>query len=183
MKRLSLAILFLFIAFSSNAQSKIGTIDAEYILSQMPENAQVTQGMETYNEKLQADLETSIKEYETLVKDYQANNESYADTVKKQKEDKIIELENGIKGFRQKANLLMQMKRNELTGPLYKKIDSAMKEVIAEEGFTQIFHAGANGLAFSRAEDDITLKVMDKLGIEPKEPKPEAENTVETNNN
>ncbi len=179
MKHISLGILFLFIAFSSNAQSKIGTIDAEYILSQMPENAQVNKGLETYNKELQADLESTIKEYETLVKDYQANNESFADTVKKQKEDKIIELENSIKGFRQKASVMMQMKRNELTGPLYEKIDQAMKEVIAEEGFTQIFHAGASGLAFSRVEDDITLKVMDKLGIEPKEPQPAPENTVE----
>lgn len=179
MKHISLGILFLFIAFSSNAQSKIGTIDAEYILSQMPENAQVNKGLETYNKELQADLESTIKEYETLVKDYQANNESFTDTVKKQKEDKIIELENSIKGFRQKASVMMQMKRNELTGPLYEKIDQAMKEVIAEEGFTQIFHAGASGLAFSRVEDDITLKVMDKLGIEPKEPQPAPENTVE----
>ena len=145
----------------------------------MPENTEVNKGLETYNKELQGDLETTIKEYETLVKDYQANNESFTDTVKKQKEDKIIELENSIKGFRQKASVMMQMKRNELTGPLYQKIDEAMKEVIAEEGFTQIFHAGASGLAFSRVEDDITLKVMDKLGIEPKEPQPAPENTVE----
>ena len=73
----------------------------------------------------------------------------------------------------------MQMKRNDLTGPLYDKIDKAMKEVITEDGYTQIFHAGASGLAFSRAEDDITLRVMDKMGIEPKEPQPQTENTVE----
>lgn len=179
MKRLSVAILLLFIAFSSNAQSKIGTIDAEYILSQMPENAEVTKGLEAYNKELQSNLEATIQEYETLVKDYQANNESYGDTLKKQKEDNIIELENSIKGFRQKANVMMQMKRNELTGPLYDKIDKAMKEVITEEGYTQIFHTTASGLAYSRAEDDITLKVMNKLGIEAKEPQPAVENTVE----
>ena len=60
---------------------------------------------------------------------------------------------------------MMQMKRNELTGPLYDKIDKAMKEEIEEEGFTQIFHAGASGLAYSTTEDDITLKVMSKLGV------------------
>ncbi|GAA4318781.1 hypothetical protein GCM10023115_44800 [Pontixanthobacter gangjinensis] len=169
----------MFFAFSSNAQSKIGTIDAEYILSQMPENTDVSQGLESYNKELQSDLESSIKEYETMVKDYQANSETYSDTLKKQKEDKIIELENNIKGFRQKAGVMMQMKRNELTGPLYEKIDKAMQEVIAEEGYTQIFHAGSNALAFSRVEDDITLKVLKKLGIEPKDPKPAAENTVE----
>ncbi|MCG9971051.1 OmpH family outer membrane protein [Christiangramia crocea] len=179
MKHISLGILLLFITFSANAQSKIGTIDAEYILSQMPENVAVNKGLETYNKELQTELEKSIKEYETLVKDYQDTNADLTEEIKKEKESKIIELENEIKGFRQKASVMMQMKKNELTGPLYEKIDKAMQQVIAEEGFTQIFHAGASGLAFSRVEDDITLKVMDILGIEAQDPQPAPENTVE----
>lgn len=158
----------MFIAFSSNAQSKFGTIDVEYILSQMPETVEVNKGLETYNQELQSELKTNIQEYETMVQEYQETVASLTDTVKKAKEDKIIQLENDIKGFRQKASVMMQMKRNELNGPLYDRIDVAMKKVIKEEGYTQIFHAGANGLAFSRSEDDITEKVMKELGVEPK---------------
>ncbi len=172
----------MFIAFSSNAQSKIGTIDAEYILSQLPETVEVNKNLENYNEELQAELKATIQEYEGLVKDYQETVEGLEEEARKEKEDKIIELENSIKGFRQKAQVMMQMRRNELNGPLYDKIDKAMQEVISEGGFTQIFHSGASGLAFSKAEDDITLKVMDKLGIEAKEPQPATENTVETEN-
>ncbi|MCB7480974.1 OmpH family outer membrane protein [Christiangramia sediminis] len=179
MRQVILGILLMFIAFSGNAQSKIGTIDADYILSQMPENTEVNKSLETYNTELQGDLKANIQEYETLVKDYQDTNEDLDEEARKEKETKIIELENDIKSFRQKASVMMQVKRNELTGPLYQKIDKAMQEVIAAEGFTQIFLSGATGLAFSRAEDDITLKVMDKLGIQPKEPQPAAENTVE----
>ncbi|MCP9201210.1 OmpH family outer membrane protein [Gramella sp. GC03-9] len=182
MKRLSLGILFFIIAISANAQSRIGTIDAEYILSQMPENTEVNAGMEQYNKELQADLQATIKDYEGRVKDYQDTSEGLSEDVKKAKEDTIIQLENQIKGFRQKASVMMQMKRNELTGPLYEKIDAAMKQVIAEGGFTQIFHASSSGLAFSRVEDDITLAVMEKMGIEPKDPKPATENTVENQN-
>lgn len=179
MKRISLGILLLFIAFSTNAQSRIGTIDAEYILAQMPENIEVNKALEEYNKQLQGDLETSIKEYETLVKDYQTTNEDLEEEARKEKETKIIELENEIKGFRQKAGVMMQVKRNELTGPLYEKIDAAMKQVIAEGRYTQIFHAGASGLAFSRVEDDITQQVMEKMGVEPKQPQPAAENTAQ----
>ncbi|MGA8855023.1 MAG: OmpH family outer membrane protein [Christiangramia sp.] len=174
MKRISLGILLLFIAFSANAQSKIGTIDAEYILAQMPENTQVNTSLETYNEKLQADLKTNIQEYESLVKDYQETGKDLEEEARRKKEDTIIGLENDIKGFRQKATVMMQMKRSELTGPLYEKIDAAMKKVIAKEGYTQIFHAGASGLAFSSEENDITDKVMKELGLEPK-PQTEAQ--------
>ena len=168
MKRLSLAILMMLVAFSSNAQSKIGTIDAEYILSQLPETTEVNKSLETYNEELQADLKATIKEYEDLVNEYQDSVASLEEETKKEKENKIIELENSIKGFRQKASVMMQMKRNELNGPLYDKIDAAMQKVITAGGFTQIFHTGAGGLAYSRNQDDITEKVMKQLGIEPK---------------
>ncbi len=168
MKQLSLGILLMFIAFSSNAQSKIGTIDVEYILAQMPETAEVNKGLETYNQELQAELKTNIGEYESMVQEYQNTVADLNDSVKKQKEDRIIELENDIKGFRQKASVMLQMKRNELNNPLYERIDVAMKKVIDEGGYTQIFHSGANGLAFSKSEDDITEKVMKELGIEAK---------------
>lgn len=157
------------VSFSAMAQSKIGTIDAEYILNQMPEMTGVNEGIQTYNQELQKELETNVAKYETLVKDYQANNATFSEEDKKAKESEIIGLENDIKGFRQKAGVMMQMKRNELTQPLYEKINAAMLEVVNEENFTQIFHAGGTSLAFSAEEFDITMKVLKKLGIEVKE--------------
>ncbi len=174
MKRISLGILLLFVAITANAQSKIGTIDAEYILSQMPENTEINKGLETYNNELKQDLQNSINEYEALVKDYQAAGEGLTDEAKKEKENKIIQLENEIKGFRQKASVMIQMKRNELTGPLYDKINAAMQKVIKEKGYTQIFHAGGTALAYSKPEDDITEAVMAIMGIDPKPAQPAA---------
>ncbi len=81
------------------------------------------------------------------------------------KENEIISLENDIKNFRQKASVLLQMRRNELTQPLYDKIDAAMKEVVTEQKYTQIINASANALAFSDPAYDITDAVLAKLGI------------------
>lgn len=169
MKKYIVAFSFAFLSLSAVAQSKIGTIDAEYIISQMPEMTAVNEGMQAYNQELQKDLESDVSNYETMVKDYQENNTTFTEEDRKTKESEIISLENNIKGFRQKAGVMMQMKRNELTQPLYEKINAAMMEVVNEENFTQIFHAGGTSLAFSAEEYDITLKVMQKLGIEVKE--------------
>ncbi|MGB8705940.1 MAG: OmpH family outer membrane protein, partial [Gillisia sp.] len=100
-----------------------------------------------------------------LVSDYQANNATYTDSIKKGKEGQIVGLENEIKNFRQKASVLLQMKRTELTNPLYKKIDDAMKQIVEKEGYTQILNASANGLAFADPKFDITDEVMKKLGL------------------
>jgi len=166
MIRSSLLIAFLTFSIFASAQTKVGTIDTDYILSQMPEMEAVNKGLETYDKELQQDFQANVKQYDTLVKTYQANAESLAADARQESESKIIELENQIKQFRQRAQLMMQMRRNELTNPLYKKIDAAMRAVIDEEGFTQILHAGGNSLAFSAEKYDITEKVMTKMGIE-----------------
>lgn len=169
MKNLILLCSLVLFTFSGIAQSKTGTIDADYILAQMPEMTTVQEGMKAYDVELQDNLRSSISSYETKVQEYQTNQESFTEEEKQTIENEIIGLENEIKGFRQKAQVMMQMKRNELTTPLYEKINEAMLEVINEEGFTQIFHAGASALAFSAEGYDITVKVMDKLGLEAKE--------------
>lgn len=161
-------ILVLAVVLSANflqAQTKVGTIDAEYILGQMPEISQVEDGLKAYNTELQAELQTTIKKYEELVAAYQANNSTFKEEEKTAKESEIMEVENEIKNFRQKASVLVQMKRNELTQPFYVKIDEAMKAVITAQGYTQIFNTGANGLAFADPKFDITDAVLEKLGI------------------
>jgi outer membrane protein len=170
MTRSSLLIAFLCFSIFASAQTKVGTIDTDYILSQMPEMEGVNAGMQAYDQELQQDFQANIQQYDTLVKTYQVNAESLSDEARQQSESEIIELENQIKQYRQKAQVMMQMRRNELTNPLYEKIDTAMRAVIEEEGFTQILHAGGNSLAFAAEDYDITEKVMNKMGIEASAP-------------
>ena len=166
MKKLFLITVLSLLGLNSFAQTKVGTIDADFILTQLPEMTEVNEGLKEYNEQLQKELETSARKYETLVKDYQANNATFTEDQKKEKEAEIIELENDLKSFRQKATVMMQMKRNELTQPLYEKINTAMMQVIEEEKLTHVLHAGGNNIAFAAEEFDITNKVMDKMGIQ-----------------
>lgn len=165
MKNSIFILLAVLSATVSQAQSKVGTIDADYILGQLPEISTVEEGLKTYNTELQEDLQNTIKNYETLVADYREKNVDFSEEEKATKEEEIISLENEIKNFRQKASVLIQMRRNELTQPLYEKIDGAMKEVISEQKYTQIINASANALAFSDPEYDITDAVLTKLGI------------------
>ncbi len=167
MKKEILFLVFACLSFIGTAQTKVGTIDADYILNRMPGMEEVNQGLETYNTELQGDLQEAITEYENLIKEYEAERESYNDTIRAEKENNIVGLENDIKNFRQRASVMMQMRQNELSKPLYEEIDKAMKAIIEEEGFTQILHASGNSLAFADAEYDITEKVMEKLGIDP----------------
>ncbi len=165
MKKYILIFLVVLTGMSSKAQTKVGTIDAEFILAQLPEISTVEEGLKTYNTELQGELQKTIKSYEELIADYQATNATLTEEAKATKENEIIGVENEIKNFRQKASVLLQMKRNELTQPLYAKIDTAMKQVIAEQKYTQIINASANALAYADPAYDITDAVLGKLGI------------------
>lgn len=165
MKKLALLFLFAFTFINGHSQTKVGIIDADYILAQMPEIKTVDDGLKTYNTELQGELENTIKKYEDLYKDYQATNTTLTEDERKAKENEIIGLENDIQNYRQKASVLMQLRRNELTKPLYEKIDAAMREVIAEEKYTQIINANANSLAYADPAFDITDAVLVKMGI------------------
>lgn len=171
MKKISLVFGLLLFTLIANAQTKVGTIDVDYIISKMPEISQVNNGMETYNTKLQDQMKADIARHDSLVKNYQDNSANFTADEKKDKENAIIDLEKDLQNFRQKASVMMQMKRNELSKPLYQKIDKAMQEVIKEEGYTQILHTGGNALAYADERYDITEKVMKKLGIKVEEEK------------
>ncbi|WP_372918476.1 OmpH family outer membrane protein [Salegentibacter sp.] len=169
MKKTTLLFAFILLGYISNAQTKTGTIDADYIIGQMPAMEEVNLGLQNYDSEMQQDLQETIKEYEGLIEVYQKDRETLNEEERAEKENEIIGLENDIKGFRQRASVMMQMRRNELTKPLYDEINQAMQQVIQEEGYTQILHANGNSLAFADERYDITEKVLGKLGIDPEE--------------
>lgn len=165
MKKYIFLLLVTISGFNIQAQSKVGTIDVDFILSQLPEISSVEEGLKKYNSELQEELQKTIKNFEDLIADYQATSSTLGEEEKAKKESAIIELENDIKNFRQKASVLLQMRRNELSKPLYEKIDAAMKQVITEQKYTQIINASANSLAYADPAYDITDAVLAELGI------------------
>ncbi|MGB7786540.1 MAG: OmpH family outer membrane protein [Salinimicrobium sp.] len=168
MKKILIVLGLALFSFSMNAQTKVGTIDADYILAQLPEMTQVNEELKAYGQEMRKDFDSTVTKYQNLVKDYQEKQSEYSETEKKQKEEEIITLESGLKGFNQKLPLMIQMRRNELTKPLFEKINAAMLKVIERDGYTHVLHAGGNSLAFAEEKYDITEKVLTELGITPK---------------
>lgn len=165
MKKFLIILCLAFFSFSSNAQTKVGTIDADYILSRLPEMTQVNEELQAYGQEMRTGFDSTATRYQNLVKEYQEKQKEYSDTEKRQKEEEIVTLENNLKGFNQKLPLMIQLKRNELTKPLFEKINQAMLQVIEKEGYTHIMHAGGNNLAFAAEQYDITNEVMAVLGV------------------
>lgn len=166
-------ITVLFIAFISTlsiAQTKVGTINSDYIISIMPEGKIVVEKTQEYGAKLDSSFAIKAKEYQDKVDDFRKNEAEYGELMKKTLVKEITLMEKDLKKYQDNGNKLMQLKQNELMRPLYKKLNDAISFIAKENNYTQILTTTGNQFAFIDDKFDITQLVMDKLGVKAPEP-------------
>ena len=160
-------LLFLFVIISSFAQSKVGTIDIDFILSQMPELTSVQTQVQDYGKELDVDFKKNLDAYNVLIKAYTDNEATFTDAVKKEKQEAIITAENDMGKFQQNGSKLLNIRRDELLRPLYKKIGLALDKVAKAGGYTQILQIDEY-IVYLDNRLDLTVPVLKELGIEVK---------------
>ena len=169
MKTLQLLVLLLTITVSAQTiPTKVGTIDIDYILSQMPEITNVQKSVESYGKTLDTDLKTKIQAYQALVNEYTANELNYTINQKKGMQDSIVSSETNINKFRQNANKLISIRRDEEMTPLYEKIGKSLEKVAKAQGYTQVLERNSN-LVYIDNNFDLTIAILKDMGIEVKE--------------
>lgn len=163
MKFLKIAILL--ISLSGFSQSKVGAVDIEYILSQMPELNTVQHQMEAYGKKLDSSLNKRIAEYKKAVEDYKTREAGFTEAQKKEKQTNIINLETDIQKFQENGSKLINIKNNEYLQPLYQKIGVALEKVAKTQGYTQVMQT-SNDMVYLDPSYDLTVPIIEELGIE-----------------
>ncbi|MFT4697239.1 MAG: outer membrane protein [Flavobacteriaceae bacterium] len=164
MKKITLLLIIALCSFQMNAQSKVGTIDVDFIISKMPALEKVTSDIQVYGAELDTEIQTQLTNYQTMVKTYQDNEVSYTGPMKKLKQDEIIKKEQEIQGLQQNSTKLLQLKQNELMRPLYQKLGENLEVIAKEQGFSQVLTIN-NTIAYLDPNFDVTLTVMKKMGL------------------
>ena len=167
-------IIFICIAILSTvsvAQSKVGTVDSNYIINIMPEAKIVLKRSQDYGAKLDSSFSIKLKEFQTKLDLYKKNEKTLGVLAKKTDQKELYDMENDIKKYKQNGNQLMQLKRDELMRPLYKKLSDAIATVAKSNGYTQILTITGNEFAYIDNKFDITDLVLKSLGIKKPEPK------------
>jgi|UniRef100_UPI00404741D2 outer membrane protein len=170
--KITLLAAMLLSSFAIQAQNKVGTVDSEYVISKMPQLTAVQTRISSYGTKLDSSFSIKVKEYDTKVDAFNKAEKTMTEEVKKTKYAEIAELDQDLKKFRQNGAQLMQIRRDELLRPLYKKVTEVIAEVAKANGYSQILTITGNELAYLDTKFDITKLVLAKLGIkEDPEPK------------
>jgi len=159
-----LKIAVFFIGITAFAQSKVGAVDVEYILSKMPEMITVQTQMETYGQQLDIDLNKKIDEYKKLAEEYKTGEATFTPEQKKEKQTALINLDTDIQKFQQNGAKLMEIKQKEYLQPLYKKIGEALDKVAKAQNYTQVMQTSTD-LVYLDPNYDLTVPILTELGI------------------
>lgn len=149
---------------------KIGYANIEAILLYMPETQTMNQNLKTFSDKLGQDLQSRQQYYQSLIEEYQQlAAETQDEATLKPKQDKIIEVEKELQNKQQESQQKLLERRQTLMEPIIEKMQGAIKELAAEDGYDVIINSvDGNGISIvlhGPEENDVTKKLMTKLGV------------------
>ncbi len=166
MKKIILLSLTVLFTLGSYAQSKVGTIDVEFILGNMTAELQtVNDSLKAYDEELSVDLKQKMENYESKYKEIEAAQETMTDADKRTKGQELMQIENDIRQYRQNGQQLLQLRREQLLAPLYQKIGEALDAEAKANGYTQVLTVGSGAIGYADPSYDLTDAVMKRLGV------------------
>ena len=170
---LAMGLVFGMAVMPLKAQIKIGFINADYILSQMPEAKQVEEDLKNTQKQYETLYQGKVKDFQDKLAVFEKLPASTADIIKQDREKELQNLQTSIQEFQQNSQSSLQKKQAQLLQPLLKKIEENMHAVANEIAYTYVFNYDAGMgtapiLLHYPADASISDLVLKKMGITPK---------------
>jgi outer membrane protein len=149
------------------AQQKIGYVNSEKVLSELPE-AKVAQGkLEGVVKAWQDELEKMSKTLQTKYEDYQKQQSMMNDQTKQAKQKELVDEEQKVNQYKQEkfgqqGELAMQ--REKVMKPIQEKVFKAIEKVAKEQKLAFILDKATDiPVLYADPAFDYTFKVIDLL--------------------
>ena len=164
MKKILIALVALLACFGTARAQKIGYINTENILSEIPAYVSAQQQLEALSDKDNAAIETELGKIETLYQNYQSNKNSMSSIQRQNAENEIISKERVVQE-KQKIYFgedgIMAKKAEELLTPIQKEVNKAIEDVAKLGGYDLILDLAAmQGVVYKKEALDLTEFVL-----------------------
>ncbi len=168
MKKIFLPFLAVLIFTGSvNAQLKIGYVDSEAIMKQLPDAQDAQKKIDAFIQEWQEEISKMEADWKKRYKDYENRKLIMSNQKRDEVEKELVALEDKIREFKQKkfgVNGELFQKQEELMKPIQNKIFNAIKEVAEENDLDFVFdRSGDLIFLYAKEKYDITPLVMEKL--------------------
>jgi outer membrane protein len=167
-KLLKVALVALCVVFAGNfakAQSKIGYINANALMDQLPEMKTLQTQMQAYQKTFSDQLNSLQTELQNKGQAYQSKQASMTDAARTAAQTELQDLQQRIVAFRDNAQKQVEQKGSELLKPVQDKVVSAIQAVAKEKGYNYVLDSSTTNLIVSPPGDDLMASVKVKLGL------------------
>jgi len=145
---------------------KLGHVNSQEVLSQLPEVEKMKTELDNFGKQLEDMIMKMREEYSTKITEFQEQQETMPESIKRMRISEIQEIEQRITTFQQQAYTDMQEKQQELIAPIIEKVRKAIGEVGAEGNFLYIFDTAQQSIIYESPRAlDISDLVKKKLGV------------------
>jgi outer membrane protein len=163
----SLSAFGLSTASSEVRAQKIGFIDSQAILDQLPEAKDAKRRLEVLTLEWQNEIKKKRDALDKMVREFQAKEVLYTDEIKQQKRKEMMDADKAIFEYQnQKFGVDGEYfrKQSELMRPIQDKLYSAMRAVAVDNDYEFVFdRASDTMLLYANETHNLTQKVLDRL--------------------
>ncbi|MFY9243318.1 MAG: OmpH family outer membrane protein [Polaribacter sp.] len=161
---LLIAVFTLGVGGVANAQ-KMGHIDFEKLVAEMPQTKQLKLDIEKLGKTYQDEIEGMAKKLDTKMKKYTAEQAAQTEEINKMRAQEVQQENARYEQLRQTAYQEMQKKQASGLQPIIEKAQKAIDEVAASKSILYVLDASVGkGLLVSKGED-LFAAVKTKLGF------------------
>lgn len=157
----------LFFAIPIFAQVKIGYINSEAIMKELPEAQDAQRKLDNLVQEWQAELRKLESEWKQKYDAYDRDKLIMSDQTRAEKEKELVDLENRIMQYREQKfgqNGELFQKQEEFMKPIQNKIFNVLEKIAKEEGYDFVFDkSGEILLLYANEKYDLTNKVLQAL--------------------
>lgn len=167
MRSIILLCLFAFLAINDATAQKFGYVDSQAIIEKMPEVKEANSNIETFRTQLQKRGQEMFQALQNKVQELQ-RRESQGEISPKALDVEMQKLkteENQILQFEQESQQKIFEKSESLLSPIRDRIQTAIDEVAAENGYTYIFDFSTGFVLYADSSTNVNTLVMAKLGM------------------
>lgn len=168
MRKLLCATFFLVCAAAPlSAQMKIGYVNSDAIMQQLPEAQDAQKQLDGITTDWQSELSKMQTDLQHRFEDYDKKKLIMSDKKRADTEKELQDLEKKMVDFRTAkfgTNGELFQKQNELMKPIQDKVFKAVKDIADEGGYDYVFDKSSSTLLmYSNDKNDLTSKVLAKL--------------------
>lgn len=162
-----LVVLLLIGTVQSSIAQKVGHMNSDLLLSQMPAMKSANSQLEAFSKQKEKEIAGKLDKLDSFYAEtMQAAQAGKLSPVEQnQKEAELQRKQADLQKAQQAAQLAIAKKQEELLQPIIDRVDKAIKEVGEEKGYDYIFNTNAGHIIHAKDADDVTALVKKKLGM------------------